>query len=128
MILAVPDGRLGPRLAAWLGLGLTIAGIGMLPWMVYLAVSLPTSATAWHWPASCVGLDALEAAGLIGTGLLLLRRDARYCLTSRATAAVLLADAWFDLTTAPPGPGEVTSALTALLAELPTAPQAPGSV
>ena len=111
----------GPRALPWLALGLTGAGLGLVPWLAYLAVSLPASPTAWHWPAAWVGLDAMEAAGLIGTGLLLLRRDARYCLTAAGTAALLLADAWFDVTTASPGSGELTSALMAVLAELPAA-------
>ncbi|MFY9890610.1 MAG: hypothetical protein WAK71_19995, partial [Streptosporangiaceae bacterium] len=63
----------------------------------------------------------MEAAGLISTGLLLLRRDARYCLTATATAALLCTDAWFDVTTAPPGSGQLTSLLMAAVAELPTA-------
>jgi phosphoribosylamine--glycine ligase len=97
------------------------AGMFLLPWMVYLAVSLPASPRAWHWPAAWVGLDALEAAGLVATGLLLRRGDARYCLTSIATSALLVTDAWFDVTTAPPGSGAVESAAMALIAELPAA-------
>jgi phosphoribosylamine--glycine ligase len=97
------------------------AGIGLLPWLVYLAVSLPASTRAWHWPAAWAGLDTLEAAGLLATGLLLRRRDARYCLTALGTAGLLLADAWFDVTTAPPGGRELMSLLMALAVELPVA-------
>jgi phosphoribosylamine--glycine ligase len=104
----------------WPAIALASAGVGLLPWLVYLAVSLPASARAWHWAAAWVGLDAMEAAGLLSTGLLLLRRDVRYCLTAMATAALLLADAWFDVTTAQPGAGELTSFAMALIAELPT--------
>lgn len=103
----------------WLALALTGAGIGQLPWMFYLAVSLPASPQAWHWPAAWVGLDAMEAAGLLTTGFLLLRRDARYCLTAAATAAMLVADAWFDVTTAQPGSAELSSAAMAAFAEVP---------
>jgi phosphoribosylamine---glycine ligase len=97
------------------------AGLFLLPWMIYLAVSLPASPRAWHWPAAWVGLDALEAAGLAATGLLLRRGDATYCLTSVATSALLVTDAWFDVTTAPPGSGAAESAAMSLFAELPTA-------
>jgi hypothetical protein len=112
---------LTPRARRWLALGLAGAGLGMIPWLVYLAVSLPASPVAWHWPAAWAGLDAMEAAGLLSTGILLLRRDPRACLTAAGTAALLLADAWFDVTTAPPGAGALTSLLMALLAELPAA-------
>jgi phosphoribosylamine--glycine ligase len=97
------------------------AGLFLLPWMVYLAVSLPASPRAWHWPAAWVGLDALEAAGLAATGFLLRRGDVRYCLTSIATSALLVTDAWFDVITAPPGAGVRESAAMALFAELPAA-------
>jgi hypothetical protein len=96
------------------------AGAGLIPWMVVLADSLPSSARAAHWGAAWVGLDALEALGLITTGLLLFRRDSRYCLTAAATA-VLLADAWLDTATAPPGREQLLAAGLALFAELPAA-------
>jgi phosphoribosylamine--glycine ligase len=110
--------RISSRLVA---LGLTAGGTGLLPWLVYLAVSLPPSPVAWHWPAAWAGLDGMEATGLACTGVLMLRRDPRYRLTAAATAALLIADAWFDVATAPPGSGELTSLLMAALAELPTA-------
>jgi phosphoribosylamine---glycine ligase len=112
-------GRL--MLSRLVALGLAAGGAGMLPWLVYLAVSLPPSAVAWHWPAAWVGLDAMEAAGLTCTGVLMLRRDARYCLTATATAMLLITDAWFDVTTASPGAAELESLLMAALAEVPTA-------
>jgi phosphoribosylamine---glycine ligase len=102
-------------------LGLAVGGAGLLPWMAYLAVSLPASPVAWHWPAAWIGLDAMEAAGLGSTGILMLRRDPRYCLPAIATAALLIADAWFDVTTAPPGSGELISLIMAALAEVPAA-------
>jgi hypothetical protein len=125
MPITVPDPSPGvparPPRRPWLALGLAGAGLAMIPWLAYLAVSLPASPTAWHWPAAWVGLDAMEAAGLVSTGVLLLRRDARACLTAAGTAALLLADAWLDVTTAPPGSGALTSLLMAVLAELPAA-------
>jgi phosphoribosylamine---glycine ligase len=109
------------RLSVLIALGLAAGGAGLLPWMAYLAVSLPASPVAWHWPAAWVGLDAMEAAGLGSTGVLMLRRNPRYCLTAIATAALLTVDAWFDVTTSPPGSGEMISLLMAVLAELPAA-------
>ncbi len=105
----------------WLARGFAVAGVGLLPWMAYLAVSLPASTRAWHWQAAWIGLDVMEAAGLLATGILLMRRDMRYCLTALPTAGVLLSDAWFDCTTAPPGSGELASVAMALVAELPAA-------
>ncbi|MEY9965290.1 hypothetical protein ABIA33_003332 [Streptacidiphilus sp. MAP12-16] len=111
-----PGVRPQPHSRLLLGLGLAL-----LPWMVVLATSLPTSATASHWSLAWVGLDALEAAGLISTGILLHRDDPRHSLTAVATAALLLTDAWFDITTAAPGGDLTTAVATALIVELPVA-------
>jgi phosphoribosylamine--glycine ligase len=114
----------GPAIAGgwrWAALAFTTAGAGLLPWMFYLAVSLPGTPRVFHWPLAWVGLDAMEAAGLLTTGILLLRRDLRYCLTALPTAGLLVTDAWFDVTTAPPGSSELISVAMAVAAELPAA-------
>jgi phosphoribosylamine---glycine ligase len=115
------SGGRASRLISAVAIGLAVAGIGLLPWMAYLAVSLPARPLAWHWRAAWVGLDAMEAAGLFSTGRWLLRGDGRYRLSAMATAALLLTDAWFDVTTAPPGSGELCSLAMAVFAEVPGA-------
>lgn len=121
--LPEPASGPGPRRdrSRWLAGAIAAAGAGLIPWMVILARTLPSSARAAHWGAAWVGLDALEALGLITTGLLLIRRDSRYCLTAAATAVLLLADAWLDTATAPPGREQLLAAGLALFAELPAA-------
>jgi hypothetical protein len=100
----------------FLGLGILASGIGLVPWLAVLAVTLP-SATRDAW----VGLDSLEALGLIATGLLVLRGDRRRCLAATATATLLLIDAWFDVTTATAGSALAESVAMAVLAEIPMA-------
>ena len=75
----------------------------LVPWAAYLALSLPASVTARHWPAAWAGLDAVMAAGLAATSWLALRRDRRMVFPAVSTATLLLADAWFDVCTAPAG-------------------------
>lgn len=108
----------GMRLAGGL---LVACGLGLLPWLYVLATGLPATATAAHWPVAWVGLDALEALGLIATGLLAARGDRRHALAAAATAALLVVDAWFDTTTAAPGGDFATAVAMALGAELPLA-------
>ena len=91
---------------------LVVLGLVLVPWLGVLAAS-----GAWNW----VGLDSLEAAGLVVTGLLLRRADPRHCLTAAGTAVLLLTDAWFDVTTAAPGRALATALAMAVLAELPLA-------
>ena len=102
--------------------GLLVAcGLALLPWLYVLATGLPATATAAHWPIAWVGLDALEALGLIATGLLAARGDRRHALAAAATATLLVVDAWFDTTTAAPGADLATAITMALGAELPLA-------
>jgi hypothetical protein len=99
----------------FLGLGLLASGIGLVPWLAVLAITLP-SATRVAW----VGLDSLEALGLIVTGILVRGGDRRRALTAAATATLLLIDAWFDVTTSA-GPGLTEAVAMAVFAEIPMA-------
>lgn len=115
---AVPPTLRRAATGRWLGRGLIAAGLGMFPWLVVLAVSLPGSARAAHWAVAWVGLDAMEGAGLLATGWLLTRQDERCSLTAAITATLVLADAWFDVTTAA-GPAAITAVLMAVFVEIP---------
>ncbi|MEV7547832.1 hypothetical protein [Streptomyces sp. NPDC089915] len=108
----------GTRRAGWL---LVACGLTLLPWLYVLAGGLPATATVAHWPVVWVGLDALEALGLIATGLLAARGDRRHALAAAATATLLVVDAWFDVMTAAPGGDLATAVAMALGAELPLA-------
>ncbi|MCR6484154.1 hypothetical protein M8542_15130 [Amycolatopsis sp. OK19-0408] len=76
------------------------AGLCLLPWIAVLATTLPDTAVAQHWRLAWTGFDAAEALGLLVTAWLLARTDPRAPLAATATATLLLADAWFDVTTA----------------------------
>jgi hypothetical protein len=119
------DGRPPPQPAGpggrWLGRALVAAGLGMIPWLAGLAVMLPGRVVVNHWAAAWTGLDGLEGLSLLVTGVLLLRRDERRCLAATVAATVLAVDAWFDLSTAAPGAGQVIALAMAVLAELPMA-------
>lgn len=100
----------------WQGRILAGAGLALLPWLGYLAGTLPPSeAAAW------VALDALEAAALLATGTRLLRADPRHRAPAAAAAVLLLADACIDLATAAPGAELATAIAMAVAAELPLA-------
>lgn len=114
---AEPGSRLVGR-AGWL---LVVCGLALLPWLYALATGLPDTASAAHWPVTWVGLDALEAAGLIVTGVLAVRDDRRHPLAATMTATLLVIDAWFDTTTAAAGSDLAAAAAMALCAELPLA-------
>ena len=89
--------------------------------MASLGVTLPGTVSARHWSTAWIGLDVLETTGLAITGWLVLRRDARVAMTASATAALLVADAWFDMATARPQLDYLEAMLLALVIELPLA-------
>ena len=114
-------GRPGGHRPSALGTAFVLAGLAMIVWVYYLSVTLPASARDAHWSLSWVGLDSGEALALFATGRFLLRRDNRCVLTAFGTAVLLLADAWFDVTSAAPGPDLATAIVMAVCAELPVA-------
>lgn len=100
----------------WQGRILAGAGLALLPWLGYLAGTLPPAeAAAW------VALDALEAAALLAAGTRLLHTDPRHRAPAAAAAVLLLADACIDLATATPGAELATAIAMAVGAELPLA-------
>lgn len=93
----------------------------MIPWILLLPRHLPQTKVVAGWSMAWAGLDAMEAAGLLTTGALLIRGNDRYRLGAVATAMLLVVDAWFDLTTSAPGPEQLAAIAMAAGAEIPLA-------
>ncbi|MEV7319129.1 hypothetical protein [Streptomyces sp. NPDC093970] len=91
------------RLKRWALILLGSSAVLLVPWMVVLALTLPTRAEVHNWRLAWIGLDVLMAAGCAATAVLGLRGDARARLTASATASVAILDAWFDITTSAVG-------------------------
>jgi hypothetical protein len=106
------------RYAGW---GFLATAVVLLLWVGVLAATLPNTVHAQNWAEAWVGFDLLESVGLAVTGWLLLRRDPRVVIAASATAAFLLADAWFDIVTAQPDWDVVQASILAFLVELPLA-------
>jgi hypothetical protein len=104
-----------------LRLGLMVGGaIGLIPWMVFLGFTLPSTYIAHNWPATWVGFDTVVVAFMATTAVLGFLRRQLLMLTAFTTGVLLICDAWFDMLTA--GPDDLwVSALTAVFAELPLA-------
>ena len=109
------------RAMRWSGWLLLAGAVVLLPWIVVLGLTLPASKSARHWAGAWVGLDVMETASLAVTGWLVLRRDLRVQMAASATAAFLLADAWFDVATAQPRWDFVQATVLAIVVELPLA-------
>ncbi len=109
------------RLVRWAApLFLACAAI-LLPWIVIAGVTLPSRSLSRNYDAAWVGYDVILLLGLVSTALCTLRRSRRLPIAAAATAALLTADAWFDVLTSPAGWDEAEAIAMSLLAELPLA-------
>jgi hypothetical protein len=96
-------------------------GLGLLPWTLWLALSLPSRKVAEHWDLAWVGFDLVLAVSLLATAGTLLRRSPLLEACAAASGALLLADAWFDSVTASTSHERWFAIGLALVAELPIA-------
>jgi hypothetical protein len=108
------------RVVRWTGPLFALFAVILLPWIVYIALSLPARQLSPNYDIAWAGFDVMLAGGLASTAYFALRRS-RYLSTAAAgTAALLLVDAWFDCMTTPAGSRWESIALC-FLVELPLA-------
>ena len=94
--------------------------IGLIPWMIYLAFTLPANYVAHNWPATWMGFDCVLIAFMVATAVLGWLRRQLVVLPAFTTGVLLICDAWFDILTTSPR-GIWVSMLTATLGNLPLA-------
>ncbi len=94
--------------------------IVLIPWTVYLAITLPERSLARHYDFAWVGYDCIIVLALARTAYLAWKGSPAVVMPAVATATLLLADAWFDVITSS-GHDRVRAIVLALLIELPTA-------
>jgi hypothetical protein len=99
---------------------LLFACVTLSAWIIVLALTLPRRYDASHWNLAWIGFDVALLAGLSATAWAAWRRRVVIILFATATATLLCADAWFDMTTARPS-DLWASATLAGCAELPGA-------
>jgi hypothetical protein len=116
--MSEPQVSVAPR---WIGPAFLGMALVLLPWIVWLLVTLPGKTVANHWQIAWGGFDVILALALAWTGLMLLRRSPVTAVAAAVTGTLLVVDAWFDVTTSR---GVATVAFAAVLAgaiELPLA-------
>lgn len=113
-----------PAVAGWVGFVFVCGGLAVVPWTVYLALTLPLSSQSGHYRMAWVGFDLLLAFTLLHVGWIAAggpTRNDRVELPATAAATLLLVDAWFDATTAANGGALLEALLFAVFGELPMA-------
>jgi hypothetical protein len=104
----------------WTGPLFALFSIILLPWTIYLGITLPSRQESPHYDVAWVGFDLFLLALLAGTAYCALRRSRYLSTVAGATAALLLVDAWFDGMTTP-WPQVLQSIALGFLVELPLA-------
>jgi hypothetical protein len=100
---------------------LAALGVGLVPWSLWLGLSLPSRKVTEHWDLAWAGFDMVLAASLLGTAVTLMRGSALLEAFAAATGALLVADAWFDIVTAGSSRERWFAVGLALVGELPLA-------
>ncbi len=103
---------------AWVYTG---AAVVLLPWIAYLALSLPRRNLEHHYRLSWVGFDIALVLVLARTAYMAFRVDQRVQFAATATATLLFVDAWFDITTSSGRTQVLQAVVLAALVEIPAA-------
>jgi hypothetical protein len=109
------------RLRKWRTVGMLVCAAALVPWTVYLAVTLPSHYVARHWVATWVGFDILLVLMLTATAIAGWRRRQLVFPTAFASGVLLICDAWFDVMTSQAGSDLLQAMFSAFLLELPLA-------
>ena len=108
------------RLVRWAGPMFALFAVILLPWILYLALSLPARQLSPDYDIAWTGFDIMLFSALASTAYFALRRSRYLATAASATAALLVVDAWFDVLTTPAGQ-RIESIGLAALVELPLA-------
>ena len=104
----------------WASAALILLGTALVPWTIWLALTLPARQVVHNWDAAWVGFDIGLVVMLGATGAALLTGHRIGKLLTPVIATLLVCDAWFDVLTSS-GRDRWESLSLALVVELPLA-------
>ena len=113
-----PAGWRAPR---WVVPLFGLAALLLVPWVVLLAVALPSAHRAAHWDIAWAGFDVALALLLLTVAVAAWRRSPWLEGAAAASATLLFVDAWFDVLTSSTQAEFVVSVGEAVFVELPLA-------
>lgn len=105
----------------WVAPAFAVMAAVLLPWIVFLGLTLPARSLSAHWRVAWVGFDIMLLVALASTAWFAYRRSAWVEVAATAAAGMLAMDAWFDVLTAAGGAAFVQALVSALVIELPLA-------
>jgi hypothetical protein len=108
------------HLPRWLAPAAICAVIGMVPWIVYLALTLPGRSRTAHYNVAWVGFDCAMVLVLAALAIAAFRRHPATGPVAAVAATMFVIDAWFDVTTSR-GSEFLIALILAVFAEIPLA-------
>jgi len=116
------ENKIKLNIPTWAAVFYVIISIGMIPWVLYLAISLPANHTTRNWDIIWVGLDIAEITALLVTAWLAKIKSLYVIFFAIITGTLFLMDAWFDILSYHSGSAGFNNALLmAIFGELPLA-------
>jgi hypothetical protein len=114
----LPGWRIGPpnRVVA---VAVLAMAAGMVPWIFFLAFTLPPHYEAGHWRLLWVGYDVAEVAALAYTAWAAWFQRQILATTALVVAVLMFCDAWFDIVTSFGHRDQWVTLATGLGAEIP---------
>ena len=97
------------------------AALILVPWTLWLTLSLPARHVTYHYDLAWVVFDAALATAFAATAFAAVRRSQWLVPLAAATATMLVCDAWFDVSTSAGGDDLAEAILEAVFVELPLA-------
>jgi hypothetical protein len=104
----------------WLTTPFLALAVILIPWSLFLVVTLPRRSPAYHWGVAWAGFDLILSLALAGTAIALWRGSSWLLTFAGAAAGLLICDAWFDVLTSSPSARPLAIA-EALILEVPLA-------
>jgi len=109
------------RIPTWVTRLYVLLAVVLLPWTIYLGLSLPRHHLSSHWDVSWTGLDIGLIFALTATGLFAYFRSIWVVIAAATTGSLLLVDAWFDVMSEHNGGAFHQALIMAFVFELPLA-------
>ncbi|MDX6410598.1 MAG: hypothetical protein QOE91_114 [Gaiellaceae bacterium] len=109
------------RAAPWVVPLFGLAALALVPWVVVLALVLPSAHNSEHWDIAWAGFDVALAVLLLTVAVATWRRSPWLEGAGAAAATLLFVDAWFDVLTSSTQTEVFVSIGEAVFVELPLA-------
>lgn len=117
----LPKTRSLLRVPKWVPVLYGLSAVAMAPWIIHLQNTLPPQQPLSRWVATWVGFDIIMLSLILLIVALAIKKSLWLSTALIALAALLFADAWFDVMTANGSREAMFASGLALFAELPWA-------